>query len=93
MTKARIMHSNLHIEAHKVSSNHREQIEQSDLCGCFYCLSIYPPSEILDWCDESHDLVAVTALCPKCGIDSVIGSASGYPVTKEFLKKMTTHWF
>ncbi|KAB0489149.1 cytoplasmic protein, partial [Pseudomonas vancouverensis] len=34
-----------------------------------------------------------TALCPKCGIDSVIGSASNAPVNPEFLLKMYEHWF
>ena len=27
------------------------------------------------------------------GIDSIIGESSGYPITKEFLKKMKKHWF
>ncbi|OWK39493.1 hypothetical protein FRUB_06056 [Fimbriiglobus ruber] len=34
-----------------------------------------------------------TALCPKCGIDSVIGTGSGYPVTAEFLEQMYEKWF
>ena len=34
-----------------------------------------------------------TALCPRCGIDAVIGSESGYPVTKRFLERMQAQWF
>jgi hypothetical protein len=34
-----------------------------------------------------------TAICPRCGIDSVIGDESGYPVTREFLAAMKAHWF
>ena len=34
-----------------------------------------------------------TALCPKCEIDSVIGSASEFPITKDFLERMHAHWF
>jgi hypothetical protein len=35
-----------------------------------------------------------TALCPKCNIDAVIGSASGYPVTdKGFLQTMYGFYF
>ena len=52
------------------------------LCGYFYCLAIYVPSEITEWVDEDQ-----TAMCAKCGIDSVIGAASGYPVTAEFLQR------
>ena len=33
------------------------------------------------------------AICPYCGMDSVIGESSGYPITKEFLQKMQEHWF
>lgn len=34
-----------------------------------------------------------TVLCPYCCADSVIGESSGYPITKEFLKKMNEYWF
>jgi hypothetical protein len=77
-----------HISAHEWSSYHRETLRESDVCGCFYCLEVFPPSEIEDWTDDDD-----TALCPKCGIDSVIGSVSGYPVEREFLQKMHDHWF
>ncbi len=77
-----------YITAHKHSSNHRAELERSDLCGCFYCMAIFPPSEITEWIDEG-----LTAICPKCPVDSVTGSASGYPITKEFLEQMHSHWF
>jgi hypothetical protein len=51
-------------------------------------LAIFPPSAICDWTDEDE-----TALCPECGIDSVIGDASGYAVNKEMLARMEKHWF
>jgi hypothetical protein len=82
-----------YIRAHKHSSNHREELKKSDLCGCFYCLEIYSPAEIEDWIDEDENGTGTCALCAKCGIDSVIGSASSYPITKEFLGKMHLHWF
>lgn len=78
--------------AHAHSSGHREEILESDVCGCFYCKSTFAPSEILDWVDEV-DGVGTTALCPHCGIDAVIGSASGYPIDDEFLGAMNQHWF
>ena len=78
--------------AHRFSIRHRMQILASDSCGCFYCLKVFDPSAIVSWCDEDSN-VGQTALCPHCGIDSVIGSASGYPVTPEFLLAMHRHWF
>jgi hypothetical protein len=79
--------------AHQHSSNHRKQVLESETCGCFYCLSIYPPSEITEWVDENQTGVGQTALCPKCGIDSVIGSKSGVPINREFLSCMKQTWF
>ncbi|MBA2333616.1 MAG: cytoplasmic protein [Blastocatellia bacterium] len=77
-----------HIAAHKHSSNHREEMLASELCGCFQCLSVFSPVDILDWTDEGQ-----CAICPKCGIDSVIGSSSGFPITHDFLSGMYKHWF
>jgi hypothetical protein len=77
-----------HIAAHHWSSWNRSTLKKSDLCGCFYCLEVFSPSEIQEWTDDGD-----TALCPKCGIDSVIGSVSGYSIQREFLSKMHDHWF
>jgi len=77
-------------EAHKHSIRHRDEIAASERCGCFYCLAVFEPSAITRWVDEH----GVTALCPKCGIDSVIGTASGFPSANlEFLTAMKGHWF
>ena len=67
----------------------------SDQCGCFYCLGVYAPTDIKEWIDELPDSPdsGTTAICPRCGVDSVIGSQSGYPITQELLKGMRTYWF
>jgi hypothetical protein len=83
-----------HIRAHRHSTHHREEIRSSERCGCFYCLAIFTPFEIKEWTDISESRPqGETAVCPKCGIDSVIGSESGYPITKVFLESMSRHWF
>lgn len=74
--------------AHKHCIRHRAEIEASQVCGCFYCLSMFPPAEIVEWIDDGQ-----TALCPKCPVDSVLGSASGFPITREFLELMHERWF
>lgn len=86
--------------AHKRSILHRSEVERSDLCGCFYCLATFTPGEITDWTDwpdgtpeGEEDRYGRTALCPRCGIDSVIGSAAGYPLLPEFLGAMNVRWF
>jgi hypothetical protein len=36
----------------------------------------------------------VTAICPFCYVDSVIGSKSGYPIDdSDFLEEMYSYWF
>jgi hypothetical protein len=74
--------------AHDRSANNRAEIEASGLCGCFYCLHVFPPSDIEEWTDRG-----ATPFCPKCGIDSVLGDKSGFPITPEFLGDMNRHWF
>jgi len=81
-----------YIAAHEHSIRHRDDILRSDICGCFYCLKTFAPAQVIDWINEPIDTGA-TALCPFCGIDSVIGSASGYPIERKFLAFMEEHWF
>ena len=78
------------ISAHEWAFANQENLDKSDLCGCFYCLKIFLPSKIKDWVREKP---RETALCPYCGIDSVLGSASGYLITIEFLQEMHDYWF
>ena len=79
--------------AHRYSSGHRNQVLDSELCGCFYCLTTYPPTDIEQWIHEDDSGLGQTALCPNCGIDSVIGSNAGVPLTHDFLVGMRRLWF
>ena len=80
-----------HVAAHDASFRNREQILRSDRCGCFYCLAVFPPSAIRSWVSE-YEPKGQTARCPQCDIDSVIGSASEFPVTEGFLRRMQEYW-
>lgn len=80
------------IKAHEHSSNHHDEIMSSNLCGCFYCLRFFPPEKITDWTLNKNQ-EPDAAICPYCGIDAVIGSQSGFPITREFLKEMEEYWF
>lgn len=77
-----------HVAAHDHCGSNLKELKNSQKCGCFYCLNIFSPQEIRRWIDNGQ-----TALCPHCQIDSVIGDASGYSITKEFLKVMRDYWF
>jgi hypothetical protein len=79
------------INAHTHSSDHRADLFRSERCGCFDCLAIFPAEAIEDWTDVV-DGVGVTAFCPECRMDTVIGSASGYAIEEWFLRRMREHW-
>jgi hypothetical protein len=77
-------------QAHKGYSRHKQEITESSLCGCFYCLETFSPKEIMDWIEETNN--EETALCAKCGIDSILSSK--WPIEDpEFLKEMNLYWF
>ena len=70
---------------HGFSTLNRHAIEASDQIGCFFCERIWAPLEfpIKEWIDEKprHGAVSdtprvengnATALCPFCGIDSIL---------------------
>lgn len=76
--------------AHDFCFQNMPYLRKDEVCGCFFCLKIFHPREITESVD---DYGIATALCPYCGIDSVIGESSGYPITREFLRKMHDRWF
>ena len=76
--------------AHQYCTNNQKMLNRDSRCGCFYCLKIFSPQEITEWIEEINGL---TALCPFCGIDAVIGESSGHPITTEFLREMNDYWF
>lgn len=78
-----------YIEAHKYCANNKEELLNDTTCGCFYCMAIFTPIEILEWIGDTKG----TATCPFCGMPAVIGEESGFPITKEFLTGMNGYWF
>lgn len=88
MITARAISPTLCIAAHKHSTKHRAEIEASSRCACFFCFRTFPSSEIKAWIDGMQ-----TALCPRCGVDSVLGSASEHRLDDAFLRGMHQHFF
>ena len=69
---------------HKTSYQHREAVSAATQCGCFFCIRVFTPSEITEWCDDGQ-----TALCPHCGIDAVLPNVTD----TETLMAMSARWF
>lgn len=73
---------------HKFSDNNRTTLTSSYAVGCFYCIQIYSPRDIVEWIDKDQ-----TALCPRCGIDAVLCSNGLFMVDIPFLEQMNSYWF
>ena len=75
--------------------NRKILLESKQPCGCYYCCKVFSPTEIVEWCDQylrkptrPNQEDSWTALCPKCGIDSVIDDT-----TEEELKELNQRYF
>ncbi len=78
---------------HKQSSHHRATVLASSVCRCFHCCARFAPSEIRRWVDSDPKGLGATALCPKCGVDSVLGDACGAELSDELVRAMRARWF
>lgn len=74
---------------HKDCSHHKDRLQKVKKAGCFYCSRIFNTSLIKEWVGREGD----EALCPYCGIDSVLPHEGQFPLTKEFLTKMYKYYF
>jgi hypothetical protein len=61
---------------------HRKPLLASEVAVCYYCFSEFSPRTIKEWCDG--DAQDQTAICPHCGVDSVVGFDG--PVDKAWVK-------
>ena len=44
--------------AHVLSCHNRAQLDNSKLWGCFYCLKIFDPKLIVEWCDNNQTAIS-----------------------------------
>ena len=77
-------------DEHKKSFKNAAAVRQSTKCGCFNCQRIFDANKVIDFVTERDG--QKTALCPYCGIDSVIQDFN-VEVTPALLKTMNREWF
>lgn len=86
---------------HRFCTRNRDLLARAELAGCFYCESEFAASEVSDWVDlparvEASDARVdrgETALCPRCGIDSVLPSSAPFAWDDQLLPEMHQYWF
>ena len=76
-------------QAHKYTYQNRIDLFVKQDCACIYCKHTFHSSDIKEYALDHPS----TALCPFCGIDTVLGKVSGYKFTKDFLDKMYDYFF
>ena len=82
------------IEGHRGCSKNRETLAASKQAGCFCCCRTFDPKEISEYVRNHKDNPEGTdALCPHCGIDSVLPESESYELTEAFLQEMCNYWF
>jgi NAD-dependent SIR2 family protein deacetylase len=73
---------------HAYCTCNRNIIENSNKCYCFHCGKIFEKDDIKEYIDNG-----VTALCPDCGVDSVIPDSVDEEINKEVINDMNQYWF
>ena len=60
----------------KYATLNKQAIDNSSQCACIYCYKLMKPSEITEYCSDkdpiTNKFIKETAMCPYCGIDSII---------------------
>lgn len=55
------------LDAAYLSFNNRSALAQSQVAGCYACMSVFKPEQVVRWTYDD-----TTALCPHCGRDTVL---------------------
>lgn len=75
-------------DIYQYSTRHKKSILESPYAGCFFCKTLVPTRDITEWVHEDQ-----TAICPKCGVDSLLPDNQYFPITPELLQIMYEEYF
>lgn len=74
----------------RIHSNDRE-ILNSDTCSCIFCRQTYSARDISDWISNPDG--TLNAICPICGMDTVIGDRKQGRIDHDDLKEINLRFF
>jgi hypothetical protein len=78
-------------EPHKYTFKNKDQVQKSNMCCCACCVNKYSAKYVVEYIEEANG--DKTAICPKCGVDAVIGDAALSNITDTMLQDMHNKWF
>jgi hypothetical protein len=78
-------------EEERITSDrwHRAELLASDICGCYYCCTMFSPSDIVEWNDVDDDDPDATAVCPNCGRTKVIAAKPPFRLERAALMNLS----
>ena len=77
-------------ELHRLTSMNEEMLRDRE-CVCIYCKKSFGYNEIIDYIPDSDGL---TAVCPFCGMDSVLPKEyNGYVISDDDLDNLNREYF
>jgi TPR repeat protein len=78
------------VTLHNKATDNDISILHSNTCSCFFCRQTYSARKVNDWITDNN---GVTAICPECGMDAVIGDEGGEPLDKVTLKALNLAYY
>lgn len=80
---------------HDLCKANAASLSESPVCGCFYCMKIFPSTEVSEFVRGFDG--GTMGLCPYCGIDALLPSSSveaaGFELEMSMLVQMERYWF
>ena len=73
---------------HAYSSHNKDLVAASEKCYCFHCKAVVSRFLIKDFADNGQ-----TAICPKCGIDSILPGSIEEVASEHIISEMNEYWF
>ena len=81
-------------KVHDLSYGNGEDLKKPGInCGCFFCGAMFDSSELDETCFITEDDGKTTAICPDCGIDSIIYDKGDVKVTHNLVMQMMHRFF
>ncbi len=74
----------------KHTKDNEIDILRSKKCSCLFCRQSYDARKVSEWNNEEK---RISAICPECGMDTVVGDASGFNLDHDTLKAINQAYY
>lgn len=78
-------------DIYKHTKNNELDILQSKTCSCLFCQQNYSARKVSEWNTDKNN--QMSAVCPECGMDAVVGDASGYVLDDDDIETLHKTYF